>query len=134
MHESPLTMLADNPTAYEKEPECTEFIASLPTVYDEMRVLSGKMCEYLIVARRKGNDWYVAGETNWESRDVEIGAEFLPAGTYELTAFFDGINADKTATDYNVWKQQFTLPVSTNRAVKLHMTSGGGFAAKLIRK
>lgn len=134
VHESPLTMLADNPTAYEKEPECTEFIASLPTVYDEMRVLSGKMCEYLIVARRKGNDWYVAGETNWESRDVEISAEFLPAGTYELTAFFDGINADKTATDYNVWKQQFTLPVSTNRAVKLHMTSGGGFAAKLIRK
>jgi alpha-glucosidase len=134
VHESPLTMLADNPTTYEKEPECTEFIASLPTVYDEMRVLNGKMGEYIIVARRKGNDWYVAGETNWESRDVEVCADFLPAGTYELTAFFDGINADKTATDYNVWKQQFTLPVSTNETVKVHMASGGGFVAKFTKK
>lgn len=134
VHESPLTMLADNPSAYEKEPECTAFIASLPTVYDEMRVLGGKMGEYLIVARRKGNDWYVAGETNWDSRDVEISGSFLPAGTYVLTAFTDGLNADKNATDYSVWQQQFTLPFSTNERVKVHMASGGGFAAKLIRQ
>ena len=134
VHESPLTMLADNPSAYEKEAECTAFIASLPTVYDEMRVLSGKMGEYLVVARRKGNDWYVAGETNWNSRDVEIRASFLPAGTYVLTAFMDGLNADKNATDYSVWKQQFTLPFSTDKSVKVHMASGGGFAAKLIKQ
>lgn len=134
VHESPLTMLADNPSAYEKEPECTAFIASLPTVYDEMRVLSGKMGEYIIVARRKGNDWYVAGETNWDSRDVEVNASFLPAGTYVLTAFMDGLNADKNATDYSVWKQEFTLPFSTNESVKVHMACGGGFAAKLIKQ
>lgn len=134
VHESPLTMLADNPTAYEKEPECTEFIASLPTVYDEMRIIGGKMGEYIIVARRQGNNWYVAGETNWDSRDVEVSASFLPAGTYEMTAFIDGVNADKTATDYNVWRQQFTLPVSTDHSIMIHMASGGGFAAKLIRK
>lgn len=127
-------MLADNPSAYEKEPECTAFIASLPTVYDEMRVPSGKMGEYIIVARRKGNDWYVAGETNWDSRDVEVNASFLPAGTYVLTAFMDGLNADKNATDYSVWKQEFTLPFSTNESVKVHMASGGGFAAKLIKQ
>ena len=134
VHESPLTMLADTPTAYEREPECTTFIASLPTVYDEMRVLSGKMGEYLIVARRQGNDWYVAGETNWQSRDIQVSASFLPPGTYEMTAFLDGENADKTATDYNVWQQTFTLPVSTDHSVPVHMASGGGFAAKLIRK
>ena len=134
VHESPLTMLADTPTAYEREPECTTFIASLPTVYDEMRVLSGKMGEYLIVARRQGNDWYVAGETNWQSRDIQVSASFLPPGTYEMTAFLDGENADKTATDYNVWQQTFTLPVSTDHSITVHMASGGGFAAKLIRK
>lgn len=134
VHESPLTMLADNPTAYEKEPECTAFIASLPNTYDEMRVLSGKMGEYIIVARRQGNDWYVAGETNWESRDVEVSASFLPAGSYTITAFTDGINADHNATDYTVWKEHFTLPYSIDQTVTVHMASGGGFAAKLIRK
>lgn len=134
VHESPLTMLADTPTAYEREPECTAFIASLPTVYDEMRVLSGKMGEYIIVARRQGNDWYVAGETNWQSRDIQVSASFLPPGTYEMTAFLDGENADKTATDYNVWQQTFTLPYTISQSVPVHMASGGGFAAKLIRK
>lgn len=134
VHESPLTMLADTPTAYEREPECTAFIASLPTVYDEMRVLSGKMGEYIIVARRQGNDWYVAGETNWQSRDIQVSAAFLPPGTYEMTAFLDGENADKTATDYNVWQQTFTLPYTISQSVPVHMASGGGFAAKLIRK
>ena len=134
VHESPLTMLADSPTAYEKEPECTEFIASLPTVYDEMRILNAKMGEYIVVARRQGKDWYVAGETNWQSRDVEVCADFLPAGTYAMTAFMDGENADKAATDFNVWRQEFTLPYSTNQKVKVHMASGGGFAAKLVKK
>ena len=134
VHESPLIMLADNPTAYDREPECTAFIASLPTVYDEMRVLSGKMGEYIIVARRQGKDWYVAGETNWQSRDVQVSASFLPAGTYEMTAFIDGMNADKTATDYEVWQQTFTLPYTVSESVTVHMASGGGFAAKLIQK
>lgn len=134
VHESPLTMLADNPTIYEKESECTAFIASLPNTYDEMKVLAGKMGEYIIVARRQGSNWYVAGETNWDSRDVEINASFLPAGTYEMTAFTDGINADKNATDYKVWKERFSLPYSINQTVTVHMTSGGGFAVKLIYK
>ena len=134
VHESPLTMLSDNPTIYEQELECTAFISSLPTVYNEMKILAGKMGEYIIVARRKGSDWYVAGETNWDGREVEISASFLPTGTYELTAFMDGINADKTATDYQVWKQTFTLSVPTNECVKVQMASGGGFAAELIKK
>lgn len=134
VHESPLTMLADSPTAYEKEPECTAFIASLPNTYDEMKVLAGKMGEYIVVARRQGNNWYVAGETNWESRDVEINASFLPAGSYVITAFTDGINADKNATDYNMWEEHFSLPYSIDQTVAVHMASGGGFVAKLIRK
>ncbi|MBR1522025.1 MAG: glycoside hydrolase family 97 protein [Bacteroidaceae bacterium] len=134
VHDSPLTMLADAPTAYEKEPECTNFIASLPTVYDEMKVLDGKLGEYIITARRQGNNWYVAGETNWNGRDVELNSDFLPTGTYELTAFFDGINADKAATDYQVFQQTFTITHSPQEHIKVHMASGGGFAAKLIRK
>ena len=134
VHESPLTMLADNPTIYEQERECTEFIASLPTTYDEMKVLSGKMGEYIVVARRKGKDWYVAGETNWDARDIMVDASFLPAGEYVLTAFMDGVNADKNATDYQVWEESFTLPYTFNESIPVHMASGGGFAAKIMAR
>jgi len=134
VHESPLTMLADNPTIYEQEQECTDFIASLPTVYDEMKVLDGKMGEYIVTARRQGDDWYVAGETNWDARNVELNSQFLPIGTYELTIFFDGINADKVATDYQVFQQTFTLTHAPQEHITLHMASGGGFAAKIIKK
>ena len=134
VHDSPLTMLADSPTAYEKEPECTAFIASLPTVYDEMKVLDGKLGQYLITARRQGNDWYVAGETNWDSRDVTISSDFLPTGTYEVTAFFDGKNADKAANDYQTFSHTFTITHSPRERITIHMASGGGFAAKLIKK
>lgn len=134
IHDSPLTMLADNPTTYEKEPECTDFIASLPTVYERMTVLDGKMGEYIITARQQGGDWYVAGETNWEARDVDIDVSFLPAGTYEVTAFFDGKNAEKVASDYEVMKQTVTIPYPIHEKITVHMASGGGFAAKIIKK
>ena len=135
VHDSPLTMLADNPTIYDQEKECTDFIASLPTVYDDMKVIDGKMGEYIIVARRKGNNWYIAGETNWDAREITIDPSFLPAGTYDVTAFTDGVNADKAATDY---KKQTLSNVDPHTAapnsIKVRLASGGGFAASIIKK
>ena len=62
---SPLNMLCDSPSNYRREQECTDFIASVPTVWDETRVLDAKMGEYIVTARRKGNDWFIGGITNW---------------------------------------------------------------------
>lgn len=70
--ESPLNMLCDTPSNYEREAECSNFITRIPTVWDETRVLDGKLGEYIITARRKGNIWYVGGITNWQERDVEL--------------------------------------------------------------
>ena len=130
VHDSPLTMLADNPSVYMQEKECTDFLSSLPTIFDEMKVVQGRMGEYIVTVRRKGNDWYVAGETSWTGRDVELSLDFLPEGTYEVTAFVDGANADKNATDYR--RLSTTLNLSRSMApVKVHMASGGGFVARL---
>lgn len=134
VHDSPLTMLADNPSIYEKEQECTDFLASLPTVFDEMKVLKGKMGEYIVVARRKGSDWYVAGETNWNAREIEISSDFIPEGTYQITAFIDGVNADKNATDYQTFTINAPLTHSAQERIPIRMASGGGFVAKLIKK
>ncbi len=128
VHDSPLTMLADNPTAYEQEPEYTKFVAAIPTVFDETRVPQGRMAQYIVTARRSGGDWYVGGQTNWDARDVELAFDFLPRGArYEATLYTDGANAGRTATDYRV--QRLTIDASTR--LTIHMASGGGFAARL---
>jgi len=129
VHESPLTMMADNPTIYEKEDQCTRFIASLPSLYTHMKVIDGSMGQYIVTMRTdsQGN-YYVGGETNWEQRDITLPLNFLPAGSFQAEIFTDGINANKVATDYQVKRQT----VNSGTTLSIHMASGGGFAIKLI--
>lgn len=127
--EAPLQMLADSPTKYEREQECTDFIAQIPTMYDETVVLDGRMGEYTVVARRKGGVWYVAAMTDWTARDLTIDLSFLGDGTYEADIFADGVNAEKEATDYLHLKQT----VKAADKLDVHLASGGGWAA-IIRK
>ena len=70
--EAPLQMLADSPSKYMKEQECTDFIAKVPTTFDETIALDGKIAEYITIARRKGNTWFVGSMTNWTPRSCTI--------------------------------------------------------------
>lgn len=131
VHDSPLTMLADNPTIYEKEKECTNFISSIPTQFERTIIPLGKIGEYIVSARQAGNSWYIGGQTNWDSRDIELHFDFLPENTeYEAVIFSDGINADKAATDYKTEKKT----LNSKSHLSIHLASGGGFAMKLTRK
>lgn len=130
VHDSPITMLADNPTIYRKEQECTDFIVSLPNNgIDETRILQGTLGEYIVTARRVGSNWYIGGMTNWEPREVELDLSFLDGGNYTATIFEDGINAAKQASDY----KKETRTVSSQTKLKLNLAPGGGFALS-IRK
>ena len=128
--ESPLNMLCDSPSNYNSEPECTEYIAAIPTVWDETRVLQGKMGEYIATARRSGDVWYVGGITNWNERDMNVDLSFLPEGNYELELFADGVNAHRKPSDYKKTVQ----PLPQSKTFDVKMKSGGGFAAKVVRK
>lgn len=121
--EAPLNMLADSPTNYEREPDCLEFIAAVPTVWDETRILGGKVGEYIISARRKGDTWYVGAMTNWSARDIEIDLSSLAGGEYEADCYMDGFIADKIASDFR--RKCFC----GKQPLKVHMAEGGGFAA-----
>jgi alpha-glucosidase len=128
--DSPFSMLCDSPTNYEREPECTAFIAEVPTVWDETRVLDGKMGEYIVTARRKGDTWYVGGITNWTPRDLELDCSFLaPGRTYKATLFADGVNAHRKGIDYK--RTEFDVKQDGSLKLKLHLAPGGGFALKL---
>ena len=124
--ESPLNMLCDSPTNYEKEPGYTKFVAGIPTVWDESRVLMGEVGEYIVTARRKGNIWYVGGITNWEARDIDIDLTqlgFIPDLAEILS---DGANAHRKGCDYI-----HELACEEVSELHIHMAPGGGFAAKV---
>ncbi len=127
IQDAPLVALADNPSIYKKEQECLDFIASIPTTWDDTKVLSGKVGEQIVTARQNGDDWYIAGITNWDERNLEIDLSFLPKDNYQATIFTDGVNADKIATDYKKVVTEF-LNTSKHR---VHLAPGGGFVMLL---
>lgn len=131
IHDSPLTMLADNPTAYRDEQECTDFITTIPNKnIDETIVLQGKLGESIVTARRIGENWFIGGMTNWTPRDVTLSLDFLTEGEYEVILFKDGLNAGKQAEDYKM--EKFVANASSQ--LSIHMASGGGFAMSIKKK
>jgi len=127
--EAPFNMLCDSPTNYEREPECTQFIAEIPTVWDQTVALDGKVGQYAVLARRAGDDWYVGGMTDWNARETEVDLSFLPDGDYRMTIIKDGVNADKIARDFAIESDN----VDNTKKIKIRMARGGGFAMKLAR-
>lgn len=125
--ESPLNMLCDSPTSYEKEQECTDFITSIPTVWDNTVAIDGKLGEYIVMARQKRDSWYVGAMTNWDARTLDVDLSFLPAGNYAAEIFKDGLNADKKASDY----KKEILQIDADRKIKIDMAPGGGYVMKI---
>lgn len=128
--DSPLNMLCDSPSNYMKEKECTDFIATVPEIWDETRGLDGKVGEYVAIARRNGQVWYVGAMTDWSARELTLDLGFLPEGEYVVELYRDGVNADRAACDYR--KETVDLPADRKIAVK--MAPGGGWAAKIVKK
>ena len=128
VYDSPLAMLADSPTEYDKDPVFTKAIAGVPTVFDETRVLQGKMGEYIVTARRKGNEWYVGALTSWTPRTLQVSMDFLQKGvSYNIITLCDGGNAGQDATDYVLSHGK----TDAQNAISLNLASGGGAYIKL---
>jgi len=129
VYDSPLTMLCDAPTMYEREPEYTQFLASIPTTFDQTKILCGELGQYIVTARRTGNDWYIAGMTSWEARDLQLPLDFLPSdnSSFQATLYADGINAHRQAQDYQVLHPS----ISAQAPLSIHLAPGGGFLLKL---
>lgn len=125
--EVPFQMLSDNATIYTKEQESTDFITNVPTVFDETVPLDGKVAEYVAIARRRGDIWYVGAMTNWTPRELTIDFSFLGEGDWRAVIFQDGINADRDATDY----KKETITISSSDKLKINLAPGGGWAARI---
>lgn len=121
--ESPFNMLCDSPKHYEQEKECTEFIAKIPTVWDETLAVDGKVGDYIVMARRSGDKWYVGGLVGHEARTVAIDLGFLGEGEWNMELFKDGVNATRHAEDYKKTEGP------AGKTLTVEMAPGGGFAA-----
>lgn len=130
IYEAPLQMLADSPTHYIQNQECTNFIAAVPTTFDETIPLAGEMGEYVAIARRKGNIWYVAAMNNWTARDLTIDLSRFLTTEMNMDCFADGMNAQREATDY----KHVSRKVSSSEKLNIHLAPAGGWTAIFLSK
>jgi alpha-glucosidase len=130
VYESPLQMFSGNPSDAWREPEYMEFLGSLPTVWHETKVIEAKLGDYVIIARRNGNNWYIAGMTDWTQREFEIKLDFLGDGEFQSVAYEDGLNAVKNPRDY----QRKERAMDKSQKLKIIMAPGGGFMCRLIKQ
>ena len=128
---SPFSMLCDSPTLYEREAECTKFIAEFPTVWNDTATLGGEIGDYVAMARRSGDVWYVGVMSDWTARKVELDlSKILGEGDYTAEVFRDGVNADMLGEDYI----HEIVDVPASRKMVADMAPAGGFVLKITKK
>ncbi|RPI00991.1 MAG: Retaining alpha-galactosidase, partial [Calditrichaeota bacterium] len=125
--ESPQQYLAGNPSDYMREPEFTQFLVDIPTTWDEIVALEGRVGDYLLLARRHDRDWYLAAITDWTARQMKVSLNFLTQGQWQAEIYCDGINADRYASDYAVHRRM----VQREDTLMLELAPAGGWVARL---
>ena len=124
VYESPLQMLADSPSNYYREEKCMDFLSQVPVVWDETRVLKASVGEYIVVARRSGNTWFIGGMVGKKGQKFDITLDFIK-GNKTLTCWEDGVNVDLQAQDFACR----TKKVKQGDTITISMYDGGGYVA-----
>jgi alpha-glucosidase len=127
IYQAAFQMVSDCPVAYKDQP-AFEFIKAAPATWDETRVLNGAPGEYITVARRHGDEWFLGSMTNWQTRDLDLPLAFLGAGQYRAEIYADAPDADRLPRNTSVVKQT----VSRSTHLKPHLSAGGGYAVRLV--
>lgn len=125
--ESPLQMMADTPSQYRKNSECAEFIARVPTVWDETIALEGSIGDFVMVARKHQTTWFIGAMTDENARTLQLDLSFLEEGKWKMVIFEDGPNAKHWAEDY----QSKTLEVTNETKLNISLAPGGGYTARI---
>ena len=128
--DSPMQIFSGNPSQAWLEPGFMQLLGSLPTTWDETKVLEAKVSDYIITARKKNNDWYIAGMTDWTAREFILNLNFLDQGKYKAELCADGINAKTYPSDYTITN----FEVHKDQPLKIKMAEGGGFLLKLSKE
>jgi alpha-glucosidase len=121
--QSPLGMVCDYPEAYEGQPGF-EFIKDVPTNWDETKVPDAKLKEYLVIARKNGDDWFAGAINNHSARQLNIPLDFLDDGNYSAEIYSDA--GDVNLNPNHLRKE--TKLVTKKDSLILRLAAGGGAA------
>jgi len=124
-----LAVLSDSPEAYRKYADIMAFLSAVPVSFDDTKVLSARLGEYIVLAKRRGNSWYVGAATDWTSRNLTVDLSFLGSGDYRADLLVDGKDADSNAESY----RSETRTVNQHTKLQLHLASGGGAVIKIYK-
>jgi alpha-glucosidase len=129
VYDSPLQMVADYPGAYRGQPGA-DFLRAVPASWDETRVLQGGIGEFIVVARRRGREWFVGAMTNERPRAITVPLNFLDAGGGGdvLTEYGDGFGADADPKRLAVLARK----VRAGEKLNLRLAPSGGYAARFV--
>ncbi|MBN2128923.1 MAG: glycoside hydrolase family 97 catalytic domain-containing protein [Sedimentisphaerales bacterium] len=118
----------DRPAAYQGEPEI-EFFDHIPTVWDDTRVINGKIGEYITIARRSGGEWFIGTMNGMETRTLNIPLTFLDRDRdYTAHVYSDGDLNDNTRTHVKCERRR----VSRNTILTAEMPPSGGHAVRMV--
>jgi len=128
VYQAQLGMVSDHPSAYEGQADF-EFIKKVPASWDEIKVIHGIPGEYISIARRKGNDWYIGSITNWTARNLSLPLSFLGAGNYTAEIYSDAADAKTNPKHTSIFKQQ----VNNKTVLQAKLVTGGGYAVRIVK-
>ena len=127
VYDSPFQMVSDSPSAYRNADgswaDGAQFIAQVPTTWDETRVLQGDIGQYIVTARRSGDTWYVGAMGNEQARTVTVPLSFLKAGSYSAHVYQDGADVSHLAVS--------DTTVDPAQGLTLQLAPSGGAVAIL---
>jgi len=126
IYESPLTVVCDAPEHILNQPGA-DFITHFPTVWDDTRFLGGYPGDYVAIARRHGDVWYVGVMNNSKQKEISLSLNFLPEGKYEAEIWADGNNANTNAADL----RKETRNVKHGEVLKIKLANAGGWVARI---
>jgi len=130
VYDSPLQIFSGNPSQGYLEPKFMELLGSIPVGWDTTIIPDAKLANYIVTARRKGNDWFIAGLTDWSAKDLQLPLSFLREGNYTATICKDGVNANRNAMDYMIEERTLT----SDDSLDIHLAPGGGLLARLKKQ
>jgi len=125
--EEPLAMVSDVPSAYVNQPDF-QFIKNVPTTWDATRVLNGEPGEFVTIARRHGEEWYLGSITNWTPRELRIHADFLGKGAYKAEIYEDASDAAQNPKHVSIRRQN----VRSGDTLTISLAKGGGCAIRFV--
>ncbi len=124
VYDSPFGIVADSPDTYRESPAGLDFVSAAPTSWDETRFIAGEIGQSVVIARRKGDAWWLGAMTNEAGRTVKVPLGFLGAGAFTADIRQDGAAPTQLVASART--------VKAGDVLTLKLAPSGGAAVRLI--